>query len=348
MKQLVFAQVAVVAALSIAPANAEDMNTLYQAAKGEGMLVLYGGGPTSWYEPWASEFEKTFPGIKVIVKAGPGLELVNEIDSQLAAEKLTVDVVIQQSVQDYERWKANGQLLPFKPDGFDMIDAEWKDVDGAYVGITVHGLSYAYNAQQISATQVPRSALDFLKPEFKGKIITSYPHVDDVTLYVYQTIVEKYGSDFLEKLKANEPSFVRGHLGIARAIAAGNERTVTFDAFVNMTLAEAKAGKPITIAMSDIDPMPVYAQMAAVFQRALHPNAAKLFINWYLQPQQQARQGSWSSRSDVAPPRQLKPLTQYQLANRFREFVMDEAKLKSLREHYLGFTGPVRAPGVYR
>src|SRR5665811_1660737 len=71
--------------------------------------------------------------------------------------------------------------------------------------------------------KVPKSALDFLKPEFKGKIITTYPHVDDITLYLYQILVDKYGPEFLEKLKANEPVFVRGHLGVSRAIAAGDE-----------------------------------------------------------------------------------------------------------------------------
>lgn len=329
-------------------AAAQSIDQLYEAAKKEGALVLYGGGPITLYESWAREFEQRFPGIKVAVKAGSSNVLDQEIDAQMKAGNLQVDMAVLQTIQDYERWKKAGVLLPFRPEGFDKIDDEWKDKDGAYVGITVNGLSYAYNSAKLPGASVPKSALDFLNPEFKGKIITTYPHVDDITLYLYQTLVDKYGPEFLDKLKANQPIFVRGHLGVSRAIAAGDERTVSFDSFVGMSLAEAKAGKPIVTVVSEVDPLPVAAQTAAIFKDAPHPNAAKLYISWYLQPEQQARQGTWSSRSDVAPPPPLKPLSSYRVANSYRSFIMDEEKVKKMRERYLGFTGPVTAPGTYR
>jgi ABC-type Fe3+ transport system substrate-binding protein len=334
--------------LFAAPAAGETIDQLYAAAKSEGELVIYGGGPATWYDPWTKEFEQAFPGVKVTAKAGSSNVHADEIDAQTKAGKRQVDMAILQTVQDYERWKKAGLLLAFQPEGFEQIDAAYKDKDGAYVGITVHGISYNYNTQKVAAGAVPKSALDFLKPEFKGKIITTYPHVDDVTLYLYETIVEKYGADFLTKLKANEPAFVRGHLGVARAVASGEERTLTFDAFINMTLAEANAGKPTAIAVSEVDPMPTYAQIAGIFKDAPHPNAAKLYLSWYLQPEQQKRQGTWSSRADVVPPAPLKPLASYRLANRFRDFVMDERRMQALREKYLGFTGPITNTGVYR
>jgi ABC-type Fe3+ transport system substrate-binding protein len=346
-----FRAIAVVslAAIGLAQtAAAQGIEQFYEAAKKEGALVLYGGGPITLYEPWAREFEQRFPGIKVTTKAGSSNVLDEEIDAQMKSGNLQVDMAVLQTIQDYERWKKARALLPFKPEGFDKIDDEWKDKDGAYVGITVNGLSYAYNSTKLPESAVPKSALDFLKPEFKGKIITTYPHVDDVTLYLYQTLVDKYGPEFLDKLKANDPVFVRGHLGVSRAIAAGDEKTLTFDSFVSMTIAEAKAGRPIVTVVSEVDPMPVVAQTAAIFKDAPHPNAAKLYISWYLQPEQQARQGTWSSRSDVAPPPPLKPLSSYRVANAFRSFITDEGKVKALRERYLGFTGPVTAAGTYR
>jgi ABC-type Fe3+ transport system substrate-binding protein len=327
---------------------AETIDQLYDAAKQEGALVLYGGGPAAQYEPWAREFEQRFPGIKVTVKAGSSNVLADEIDRQVAVRALQVDAAALQTVQDYERWKSAGMLLRFRPDGFDQIADEWKDRDGAYVGITVYGLSYAYNTEKVPAGTMPRSAQDFLKPEFRGKIITTYPHLDDVTLYLYQTIVDKYGWDFLDRLKANEPVFVRGHLGVARAVASGAEKPLTFDASVSMTLAEAEAGKPTAVVMSGVDPMPVYAQIAAVFEDAPHPNAAKLYIAWYLQPDQQKRQGIWSSRADVPPPPGLQPLSSYPLANGFRAFIMDEPRVKQLRTRYEAFTGPATGTGTYR
>jgi ABC-type Fe3+ transport system substrate-binding protein len=115
-----------------------------------------------------------------------------------------------------------------------------------------------------------------------------------------------------------------------------------------MTLTEAATGKPVALAVSEVDPMPVYAQIAAIFKDAPHPNAAKLYINWYLQPEQQGHQGAWPARSDVAPPSPLKSLSSYCLANRFRDFVMNEERMKTLRAQYIGYTGPVTGTGVYR
>ena len=63
--------VASLAAVGLAQAAvAQGIEQLYEAAKKEGALVLYGGGPITLYEPWAHEFEQRFPGIKVTAKAG--------------------------------------------------------------------------------------------------------------------------------------------------------------------------------------------------------------------------------------------------------------------------------------
>jgi ABC-type Fe3+ transport system substrate-binding protein len=328
-------------------AGAQNVDALYEAAKKEGALVLVGGGPAPPYERFAREFEQKYPGIKVTVTGGPSNVHSAEIDKQISAKALTIDLAMLQTVQDFVRWKNEGVLLPFKPDGLEKVDAGWKDPDGAYVGVYVNGLVYAYNPQKLRPEAVPRTALDFLKPQFKGQIITTFPHIDDVTLYLYTIILDKHGTDFLDKLKPNELSFVRGHLGVTRAISSG-DKALTFDAVAKDANDESLAGKSIAIALSETEPMPVWAQSAGVFKDAPHPNAAKLFVAWYLQPEQQSRTGYWSSRSDVGPPRGLNPLSSYNLANKYREFITDETRAKALRERYLSFTGPVVGAGTYR
>ncbi len=333
-----------IAGMAASAASAQTMDTLYEAAKKEGALVIVGGGPAPPYEKFAQEFMQRYPGIAVTVTGGPSNVHADEIDKQIAARALRIDLPILQTVQDFERWKKAGALIPFKPDGFDKIDDGWKDQDGAYIGVYVNGLVYAYNTQKVMAA--PRTALDFVKPEYKGQIITTYPHVDDVTLYLYSLITDKH-PDFLDKLKPNALTFVRGHLGVARAISSG-DKSLSFDVVAKDAADEVAAGKPIAITVSETEPVPVWAQTAAVFKDAPHPNAAKLFINWYLQPEQQRRLGYWSSRSDVGPPPGLKPLTTYNLANAYRSFIMDEARAKTLRARYEAFTGPVTGAGTYR
>jgi ABC-type Fe3+ transport system substrate-binding protein len=327
--------------------NTTTIDQLYQAAKQEGALTLYGGGPAAPYERRAAEFEKRFPGIKVSVTGGFSNILAPKIDEQIREGKLAVDLAIFQTLQDYVRWKKAGILLPFKPEGFGQIDPSFKDADGAYAGVWVTGLTYAYNTEKLSATDIPKSALDFLKPTFSGKLITTYPQDDDVTLYLFSTIVAKYGWEYMDKYMANKPSFIRGHLGVANSISSG-ENALTFDGTTNSILAQAKSGKPIAIATSDVDPVPIWPQTAAIFKGAPHPNAAKLYISWLLEKEQQSQIGTWSSRSDVPPPSGLKPLSEYKLANDFAAFINDEAHANDLRKRFEAYIGPVKGTPTIR
>jgi ABC-type Fe3+ transport system substrate-binding protein len=327
--------------------NTTNVDQLYQAAKQEGALILYGGGPAAPYERRAAEFEKRFPDIKVSVTGGFSNILAPKINEQIDQGKLAVDLTIFQTLQDYVGWKKAGVLLPFKPEGFDQIDASFKDADGTYVGVWVTGLTYAYNTEKLAATDIPKSALDFLKPAFSGKLITTYPQDDDVTLYLFSTIVSKYSWVYMDNYMANKPSFVRGHLGVARSISSG-ENALTFDGTTNSILAQAKSGKPIAIATSDIDPIPIWPQTAAIFKDAPHPNAAKLYISWLLEKEQQSQIGTWSSRSDVPPPPGLKPLSDYKLANDFAVFITDEARANELRKRFDAYIGPIKGTPTIR
>ena len=48
---------------------------------------------------------------------------------------------------------------------------------------------------------------------------------------------------------------------------------------------------------------PVFTLTGGIFKDAPHPNAAKLYLTWFLAKEQQSRVGSFSSRADVPPPR---------------------------------------------
>src|SRR6202021_2722050 len=114
-------------------------------------------------------------------------------------------------------------------------DASFSDPSGAYVAVQVNAHAYAYNPDLVKPGDVPRSALDFLKPRFKGKVVSCYPADDDATLYAFYTIVQKYGGSYMERYMANQPHYIQGHVGIARSIASG-ENLVTFDTIASISM----------------------------------------------------------------------------------------------------------------
>jgi ABC-type Fe3+ transport system substrate-binding protein len=65
------------------------------------------------------------------------------------------------------RWKAEDHLLNYKPQGFDSIDASFKDPDGAFYGTMVIAMPYMINTEYVSSgdmqaicrlSEIPRTA----------------------------------------------------------------------------------------------------------------------------------------------------------------------------------------------
>jgi ABC-type Fe3+ transport system substrate-binding protein len=329
-------------------ATAPPVRAQLQAkAKSEGAFVFYVGGPTAPWEAKAKIFAQRYPGIKVSITGGFSNVLDKKIDQQLNEGKLEVDAAIFQTLQDFVRWKAEAHLLNYKPQGFDSIDASFKDPDGAFYGTMVIAMPYMINTEHVSSADMPDSALDFLKPQFHGKAVTPYPADDDATLWLFHHVVQKYGWDWMDKYMANKPNFIQGHLGQQRSVATG-QNVVAIDSIFNITELMKQEGKPVTSHFSTVDATPIWPLTGAIFKKAPHPNAARLFMRWLLEPEQQASTGTWSARRDVPPPAGYKPIFSYKVVKDYRDFLINETQLIELRKRFEQYTGPVVNVGGVR
>jgi ABC-type Fe3+ transport system substrate-binding protein len=151
----------------------------------------------------------------------------------------------------------------------------------------------------------------------------------------------------MDKSMATKPNFIQGHLGQQRSVASG-QNWVAIDSIFNITEPMKKSGSPVASHFSTVDATPIWPLTGAVFKDAPHPNAAKLFIGWLLEPAQQATTGTWSPRRDVAPPAGYKPILSYQVVNDYRDFLTNDAQVVELRKRFEGYTGPVVNAGGVR
>jgi ABC-type Fe3+ transport system substrate-binding protein len=335
------------AATAAVPAAAQSLDDFYAKAKDEGAFSFYVGGPTAPWEARAKIFEDKYPGIKVTIGGGFSNVLDKKIDAQIAAGKLEVDAAILQTAADYVRWKREGHLVTFKPDGFDKMDPAFKDAGGTFWATMVNVVPYMYNTEKVAAADVPNSAMDFLKPQFQDKIVTAYPADDDVTLWVFYHIVQKYGWSYMDKYMAANPNFIQGHLGEQRSIGSG-QNLVTFDSILDITDGLKRQNQPVDTHIPTGDALPIWPLTGAIFKGAPHPNAAKLFLSWLLAPEQQSKMPTWSPRSDVPPPAGYQPILSYKVANDYRAFLSDEKKVAELRKKFEGYSGPIVNSGGVR
>ena len=341
------AAIAVAAALATFTcigAQAQTIDQIYEAAKAEKTVVLWGAGPSAGYEAAARAFEQQYPGVTVTLMGGFSNVLNAKVEEQFAAQKVETDVLIFQTVQDFVSWNKRGLLMHFKPEGFEMIGAGAKDKDGAWIAVNANPLFYGYNTDEVTADDVPGSPLDFLKAKFKGKLVSAYPADDDATLYDFATIVRRYGWSYMDRYMAQQPKFIQGHLGVARSLGSG-ESLASFDNTIGSTNTAKREGGKIALAAPAKDPLPMFFTSEAILKDAPHPNAARLYVSWFLSKEQQSRIGAYSSRADVPPPEGLMPLSGYRLANGYLKFVTDEKRLKALRQRFEKYTGPVTNAG---
>jgi ABC-type Fe3+ transport system substrate-binding protein len=330
-----------------APAAAERDGTgqtlqdLHQAALKEGgrLTVYAGGDEVTQGFPIKSGFERQFPGMKVDVVVDLSKYQDARIEEELLRKDLKVDIAHLQTLHDFDDWAARGLLLPYKPIGWDQVPAVYKDPQARFTGLFMLTFANSYNKTLVAAENAPRDYADFLKPEFKNRIVIAYPHDDDAVLYVFDKIVQKYGIGFIDKLQANGVQWVRGTQTPRDAVEAGKYAvcTGTSGNFVPVESANTRFVLPTN------DPFLTWAQTGAIFKDAKHPAAARLYMSWMLSLPVVSNARQFPIRSDVTPQPGYKPIDQYNTSpEEFRTFMRDRARVERLKSLFERLIGPVQ------
>lgn len=165
-----------------------SIDEIYQAALAEGGVVtIWHGGAAQILEAgFQKQFETRFPGVTLNITVDESKYQDVDLDRQLAAGNLYVDVAMLQTVQNYPRWKKEGAIINYKPAGFDQVYEAFRDPDGAFYGTETSAWSIIWNEDKLGNITAPQTFADFLKPEWKNKIVACYPNDDDAVLRTFQ------------------------------------------------------------------------------------------------------------------------------------------------------------------
>ena len=319
----------------------QSLQDLYQAALKEGgtLTVYAGGDEVTQGFGIKSSFEKQFPGMKLDIVVDLSKYHDARIEEELLRKDLKADVAHLQTLHDFDDWASRGLLLPYKPIGWDQVPAAYKDPQGRFTGLFMLTFANSYNKNLVSAENAPRDYADFLKPEFKNRIVITYPHDDDAVLYVFDKIVQKYGIGFIEKLQANGVQWVRGTQTPRDAVEAG-KYAVSTGTSGNLVPVESSA---IRFVLPTNDPFLTWAQTGAIFKAAKHPAAARLYLSWMLSLPVASHPRQFPIRQDVAPLPGFKTLDQYNThPEDFLAFMRDRARVERLKALFERLIGPVQ------
>lgn len=319
----------------------DQLKALYSAAKTEGgkVTVYIGGDAPGQWDSLADAFTRQFPDMKIHLVTDLSKYHDARIDNQLATGRLTADAAILQTTQDFDRWKSHGDLLKYKPVGWDKVFTDAKDKDGYYTGVFYGAFSYIVNTAQLPAKAGDFKGTDLLKPAYKNKLILTYPNDDDAVLFGYKHIVDAYGWDYLAKLVKQNPKLIRGVPGSAAGVASGD--------YLASVAVGGDARPNGTQVFSDSERFNSWAQRGAIFKEAPHKAGAKLFMSWLNSESTQKNAiatWTWSVRKDVAPPAGLKPLASYKNTDpdAFAKFMANRGAVERFRSQVELYFGQVK------
>ncbi|MEM8688615.1 MAG: ABC transporter substrate-binding protein [Pseudomonadota bacterium] len=332
------------------PAMAVEMETrsldeLYAAALEEGgeFVLRAGGDKPDQVDYYLDMFKKRFPKLKVTHSVDVSLNHAPRYDNARAAGGATniPDVIQFQTLHDFNHYAERGLLDAYKPKNWDKVFPDHKDPHGRWTGL--YGVTFTnyVNTDMISADKAPRDAMDYLDPALKGKVILTYPHDDDAVLYQFWNLKQAYGWDYLEKLVATKPTWVRGTAMPYVAINKGwyAASFTTFWAF------EPFPGSNTRFSFPRKDYFLTWFQTGAIPSQAKNKAAAKLYLNWMLSKEFQGNWLQFPVRRDVEAPGGTKSVLHHNTSpGDFHRWMLKRDLVERFRLQMIQLIGPVHGP----
>ena len=274
-----------------------EWDRVVRAAEKEGQLTAYIAGYDALVS--AGVFQKAYPKIKVLSVTGSGSQLAPRIAAERRAEKYLADVYGGGGNSLFQVLYQGKMLDPVRPalvhpevaDESKWWEGKHKYVDreGQYIfvyeGNVSAGATPGFNTKQVNPNEF-KSYWDFLAPKWKGKIVSvDIRRVRGAGLmWQYMYYNPELGQKYIRRLFGEMEVTMVGDLRQAVDWLATGKFAICLPC--RDVLDAKRQGLPV----DDFEPYhfkegvsisSAFGQVA-LMNRAPHPNAAKVFVNWLL------------------------------------------------------------------
>jgi iron(III) transport system substrate-binding protein len=321
-RAIVVALMAVGLAGPVAAADLKvEQAALYEKAKAEGSVMVYTSINADAAQPMFDAFKKAYPDVKLSsFRAGSG-QVLERFLSEFESGVRSTDVMLFHGTSAWGDLKAQGAIMKYDSPVYELFPDAAKDPGYTTAGRTLTGF-IAYNTKLLSKETVENTKTmeDWVmlaeRPELKGRF-SSQDVVTGGGIENVYAIFRHYGKEkgeaLLKRLFAAGMRVAPGGGVQIQNVASGQE---AFSIFVPSHLFPnaMRGGDPVNFTAFS-DGIPVFMSPMSIAAHAPHPNAAKLFFNWWNSDGQALLpgvSGAYSARTDIAPPEGFPPLKSLQ------------------------------------
>ncbi|HSF59867.1 MAG TPA: extracellular solute-binding protein [Candidatus Binatia bacterium] len=290
------------AILSLPEAFSQSASLIEAAKKDGGKVIVYTSMETFTADALKKAFEaKT--GLQMDYWRGSSTEVMDRVLSEHRVGKPIFDVVA--TTGDHMQLMAKeGALSKYDSPS---LKGFAKDAIDPVLGARYRNVLYGviYNKNGIKAAEAPKSLVDVVKPEYRGKLVMPHPVNHTLTtqwLGSLDKIMSKEGAEkFIRDLAAARPIFVESIVPAANRVGTGE--TPIGITFVRFVLTYNKQG-------ANLDYVRDYTmlgdgQYICLGTKAPRPSAGKAFIDFFLDDESmkiQAATGEFVNRKGIHPP----------------------------------------------
>src|SRR5438477_6893551 len=266
------------------PATAQDADwqKVVDAAKKEGKLVIYTASIGSpFHKPVFKAFEAKY-GITIELLEARASEVRERVRVEQSAGRFLGDIHHNGSTTTWLMTR-DGNLQPRgEVPNVKNIVAPYQADD---IKIPAEVISYCLmvNKSMVKPADEPKSWKDILDPKWSGKILSDDYRALGGGAVFFVVMQNTFGREFHEKLAAQKPSFSRDIQNSERRTARGE-----FPLYLPFSLQDLNNLKGLPVkAIVPVEGRPYVRFDITVLRQAPHPNAARLFMNHYLEPESQ-------------------------------------------------------------
>lgn len=266
---------------SLAQQSDDAPEALVAAALAEGGFTFYTSSSEAVVSLLVSAFEEQYPGINVNVLRLPSGALNTRYGTEVASSVFEADLFNSATTDLFdlhkEWWQPMTQELV--PNLVNWPESATAEVF-LHASFSEHGL--VYNTELLDTP--PATWEEVLDAEYQGKCLMIDPRTSPTFVSFYDMLRTTYGDEFLTRLGQQNCTIAAAGLPTSQEVGAGGG-LIGFPVTASQVSEPAAMGAPIgrvTPAAQSPTPAHGIVQYYGVPAQSAHPNAARLYLNWFL------------------------------------------------------------------